>query len=295
MKKASPCLTPVQEVLALVLLSALVACTAPIATSPTPTPVPSIATPTTLAPNTPTVIPTTSPSMTLELSFNEYPLKKPPEPESLLLYFADSVQDDPLLIHASERSKVFAFFDSSCILMNGLGRCVRLGADTLIAQENYHDQSYGTVTLTRNGEPIYEIPIGQVSPIDGLRGLWAYGEHWALETAYITERSEGNVVYSDALGQVSVDGVLLNEEYGYDEVFGFQTIHDRPFYFFKQNGRIDAWYDSTDVPLGYDEVLHYGCCSSATLNPHMSKDMVAFFARRGEVWYYAEIGVFGDQ
>ena len=262
----------VQLAVVFIFLTALVACNGSTTTPATPTPVPP------------------------RLSFNEYPLKQPPEPESLLLYFADPVQGDPRLLHASERSKVFAFFDSSCTYMNGLGRCVNMGPDKLIAQEEFNnDGSGGTVSLTRNDETIYEIPIGPGSPIDGLRGLWVYGDHWVLETAYITQRSEGDTIYSDAVGQVTLDGVLLNDKFGYEEAFGFQTIQGKPFYFYKLNGKIDAWYDGNDIPLGYDKILHYGCCSAATLNPHMSQNMVAFFAQRGDTWYYAEIGVFGDQ
>ena len=243
------------------------------------------------------VLPATTPIQTIipsELSIAQYPLKQQPEAEYTLLYFADSVKGDPRLIHADERSKRFYFFDSSCTYFNGLGRCARLGTDTLVAQEDFNNIGFGHVTLTRNGHKIYKISIGHGSPIDGLRGLWTYDDHWALETAYVTERTEGNTIYSDAVGQVTVDGVLLNNQSGYEEAFGFQTIHGKPFYFFKREGKINASYNRVEIQLGYDEIPHYGCCSGATLNPSMFQNMVAFFARKGETWYYAEIGVFGQ-
>jgi hypothetical protein len=245
------------------------------------------------SPGTPYSAPTAA-AIPPELSVAEYPLKQQPEAEFTFLHFADSVQGDPRLVNANERSKRFFLFDSSCTYSNGLGKCARLGADTLVAQEDFNNFGFGHVTLTRNGHQIYKISIGHSSPIDGLHGLWTYDDHWALETAYVTERTEGNTIYSDAVGQITVDGVLLNDQFGYEEAFGFQTMHGKPFYFFKREGKINASYNGIEIQPGYDEIPHYGCCSGATLNPSIFQNMVAFFARKDETWYYAEIGVFGQ-
>lgn len=244
------------------------------------------------APATPAFTPTPAPIP--ELSIAEYPLKQPPVAESLLLYFADSVEGDPRLIHADERANKFYFDDWGCSVETqiSMAMCVTLGTDKLAAYEEYNNFGYGHVIVTRNGQQIYKISIGHGSPVSALRHLWTYDDHWALETAYVTVRTEANVIYSDAVGQVTVDGVLLNDQFGYNEAFGFQTIHGRPFYFFKRDGKIGANYEGVEIPLGYDEIPHYGCCSAATLNPSMFQNMVAFFARKGETWYYAEIGVF---
>jgi hypothetical protein len=231
-----------------------------------------------------------------ELTVAEYPLKQQPEAESLLLYYVDSVQGDPRLIHADERANTFDWSAWTCPPENQIpmGRCATLGTDKLVAYEEYNNLGQGHVTVTRNGEKIYKISVGHGSPINGLRGLWVYDNHWAVETANVTERQEGNTIYSDAVGQVTVDGVLLNDQLGYEEAFGFQTIHGKPFYFFRRDGKINASYNGVEIQLGYDEIPHYGCCSAATLNPFMFQNMVTFFARKGETWYYAEIGVFGQ-
>jgi hypothetical protein len=244
-------------------------------------------------------IPNTTPtqaSIPPELTVAEYPLKQQPEAESLLLYYADSVEGDPRLIHADERANTFDWSAWECPPENQIpmGRCATLGTDKLVAYEEYNNLGYGHVFVTRNGEEIYKISVGHGSPINGLRELWVYDNHWAVETANVTERQEGNTIYSDAIGQVTVDGVLLNDQFGYEEAFGFQTIHGKPFYFFKRDGKINASYNGVEISLGYDEIPHYGCCSAATLNPSMFQNMVAFFAREGEMWYYAEIGVFGQ-
>ncbi len=239
------------------------------------------------------VIPTLAP-IPSGLNVASYPLKQPPEAESQLLYFADTVQGDPRLVHADERANQVDWSQWDCPpgVGNGIDICAALGSDHLVAHEEYNNAGLGNVTLTRNGKRIYTIPVGHGSPINGLRRLWVYDDHWALETAFITERQEGNTTYSDAVGQITVDGVLLNVQKGYDEAFGFQTIHGKPFYFFKRDGQIDASYNGIEFPLGFDEIPHYGCCSAATLNPYVFQNMVTFFARKGETWYYGEIGVF---
>ena len=229
-----------------------------------------------------------------ELSIEEHALTQRPEAEYTRLYFAEDTQEQILAKHASERSRIISFMDRSCNVENHFGQCAALGADQLAA---WIDDPSGlsatvNVTVTRNGSRIYQIPVGDNSPIDSLRGLWTFGDHWALETAFVTNHQTGNVIDSRATGQVSVDGELLNKQMGYQEAFGFQTMHGRMFYFFKQHQKIDAVYNEVTIPLGYSEIPHYGCCSAASLNPRVAQNMVAFFARKGSRWYYVEIGVF---
>lgn len=243
---------------------------------------------------TSTVSVSTSNPVPPELSIVEYPLNQMPEAESSTLHFADSVQGDPRLINVDRRGQPLSFENSFCTEDGNhyLAMCNTLGSNKLIAFANYNIFGSGYVRLTLNGKRIYRIAVGRGSPISPLRGLWAYDGHWALETAYVKELTEGNTVISDAVGQVSVDGELLNKQFDYAETFGFQTIRGKPFYFFKRGGKIEASYDSVEIALGYDEIPHYGCCSAATLNPQMFQNMVAFYARKVETWYYVEIGVF---
>ena len=231
-----------------------------------------------------------------ELSIEEHAMTQRPEAESAQLYFAEGTQESILAKHADERSQIISFMDRSCNVDNHFGQCATLGTDRLVAWEDYTSGlfSTGTVDLTRNGTSIYKIPVGDSGPIGSLRGLWTYADHWALETAYVKTHQTGNEIDSQATGQISLDGHLLNKQLGYQEAFGFQTMHSKPFYFYKQGGKIGISYDGVEIPLGYAEVLHYGCCSAATLNPRVAQNMVAFFARKGSMWYYVEIGVFGQ-
>jgi hypothetical protein len=167
---------------------------------------------------------------------------------------------------------------------SGIGMRADLGNDKLIA---VYDE-VGWVTVTRNEQEIYKIATGDVSPVTPLRSLWVYDNHWVLETAFVKAPH-----YDEATGQITMDGELLNEKYGYEEAFGFQTINDRPFYFFKKDGKIDAWYDGQIIPLGYDTVAHYLCCSAGELNPRMWKNMVAFFSAIGRKRFLVKIGMPG--
>jgi sulfatase modifying factor 1 len=113
---------------------------------------------------------------------------------------------------------------------------------------------------------------------------WSYDEHWIVEQM---ERIQGT---SDVTlrGHIIQDGQDLNQTCGYEESFGFALLDGRPFYFVKRDGKIDIAYDGQQVPMGYELVPHYRCCSVAALNPSTSQNMVWFFATRDYRWYYVE-------
>lgn len=138
-------------------------------------------------------------------------------------------------------------------------------------------------------EEIYTMPLGWTGPVPSLRGLWVYDGHWVVEAA------KADPAYDMPLGQIILDGELLNEKFNYDEAFEFQTMAGRPFYFFKRHGKIGAVYDGQEIPLDYDVLPHYYCCSGAAFNPLAACNMVSFFAQRQGRWYYVEIGVYEPQ
>jgi len=243
----------------------------------------------TCAPATPAS--TQTPAVPSELSVAEYLLTQPPEAESDVLHFGSSVQGDPRSLHAAERAEQFP--NTGCTVGSSSGLCVSLGGEQLFAMEDWTDPANGYVVVTRNGQEVYRVSVGPASPVTALRGLWAYGKHWAVETAVVSNQQSGNEVTTFATGQVAVDGESLNDQLGYDEAFGFQTLGGEPFYFIKRQGKIDANYAGADIALGFDEIPHYNCCSASTLNPKIYPNLVTYLGRRGDTWYYAEIGVFG--
>ncbi len=229
------------------------------------------------------------------LSIEEHALKQRPEAEYTQLDFVEGTQEQILATHSEERSNMVTIMDHSCKVENHFGQCVTLGSDQLAAwaDDTSNMLTPISVTVTRNGSPIYKIPVGDSSPIGSLRGLWTYDTHWALETAFVTNHQTGNKINSQASGQISMDGKLLNQQLGYQEAFGLQTMHGKAFYFFKQHEKIGVVYNDVTIPLGYAGISHYGYCSAASLNPRVAQNMVAFFACKGSTWYYVEIGVFG--
>jgi hypothetical protein len=233
---------------------------------------------------------TPSSAIPSELSVAEYPLTQPPVAESEVLSFASTVQDDPRRAHTAEREAQFP--DTTCTVGSVAGLCVTYAGDQLFASEDWADPNAGHVVVTRQGQPIYQVAVGHASPITALRGLWAYDDHWAVESAVVSDQGTGSQATSVALGVVAVDGQALNGPLGYDEAFGFQTLGGKPFYFYKKQGKVDAIYDGVYVPLGYDEIPHYNCCSASSLNPRAHPNLVTFYGRRGDTWSYGEIGVF---
>ena len=142
---------------------------------------------------------------------------------------------------------------------------------------------------TRNGSEIYTISVGTASPLTNLRELWTYNDHWVIEIVRVNIEQDGNQSTFETIGQIIQDGELLNDRYGYDESYEYQFLDGRPFFLFRRGTRIDANYNGVEVPLGYNQVIHYGCCSESTLNLVKYEDHLDFFARKGEGWYYVEI------
>lgn len=164
------------------------------------------------------------------------------------------------------------------------------GEHTYEASEDVDDEDRVIVSVKRDGETLFQMDAGDSAPVGHLYGLWIEDGHWVLEIAFVTTTNEDNVITTEAVGQVYRDGVSLNEQFGYEEMFGYQLLDGKPFYFYQQNGEILLSYDGEVLPLQYDEVPHYQCCSGAAMNPVAASNWVGFWGLRGEVWYYTEIG-----
>lgn len=145
-----------------------------------------------------------------------------------------------------------------------------------------------TVTFKLDDEEVLSVNCGTVSPVSNLRGMWVIGEDWYAEVAHTTDPTVPN----SPRGEIFVNGVSLNEQYGYDETFGFQPLDDKPFYFFEKNGEIGINYAGESHQLGFESVSHYACCSGAAFNPKAYLTMVTFFAQGNGKNYYVELGLF---
>jgi len=166
-----------------------------------------------------------------------------------------------------------------------------MGADTIQAVESYEDM-YVSVDVTRNDQLIFTTKAGVGSPINNFRGLWAVDDQWIMEVAHVEENPDDPNAAFNIWGEIIRDGESLNQKLGYEEAFGFQLLDSKPFFFFKKDGEIGMSFDGVETLLNFTDVHHYLCCSAGSLNPRSAEKMVAFFAKRDNVDYYVEIGVF---
>lgn len=251
----------------------------------TPTTAPFLPTPTAELPN---IRPLTG-----GLVLEEYPLRRAPTTEPLSFQPVQGTQADALARRQAWRATPLPHLSQSIdgVPFGSSYLDASLVVTPTVTEARTFDKLAVQVRL--DGEPFYTLPAGDSSPVSSLQGLWAWDEHWVLEVAYVTVTiSAENVATSQVEGQLVQDGILLNESLGYTEVFGFQLLHNQPFYFFQQAGQLGLSYAGQVAHLDYTHILHYGCCSAGVLNPLSAQDMVAFFARQDESWYYVEIGVF---
>jgi hypothetical protein len=240
-----------------------------------------------VAANTPWIFPSS-------LSIEEHPLAKQPEIEPLVIYPLDALtQTEVLDKHKDEWGNTFSPNEYYSV---GWGNVwVKKGNDKLEAVWGPTENGKVTAQVTRNGNVIFSKPIEPPATTSPFRVLTVYDNHWVFEIAQEKTLPSNLKVDSFFAGEIFVDGQSLNDLHGYDESYGFQTIHGRPFYFYKCEGKIGVWYDGQEIALAYDGVWHYGCCSGGALNPRVAKNTIGFFAWRGDQWYYTEIGVFGQQ
>jgi hypothetical protein len=131
----------------------------------------------------------------------------------------------------------------------------------------------GQVMVQRNGTTIYQFT-AMFMVKNPVQALVAYDGHWVLEVD----------------GFLIQDGKNLNTELGYDEMFGFSLVKERPFYFFTKDGLTRINYNGEVLPVEYDSVVHYNCCEPAMFNNGSNANMVWFYALKDGKWDYVEIG-----
>ncbi|MDD3473580.1 MAG: hypothetical protein PHS86_12415 [Syntrophaceae bacterium] len=149
------------------------------------------------------------------------------------------------------------------------------------------------ITVSLGDEEVLSVNVGVGTPLNNLHGLWVISEDWYVEVAHTTLATVPDTPI-DIRGEVFKNGISLNEQYGYEETFGFQPLDDKPFFFFLKDGEIGINYAGEDSMLGFDHISHYACCSAGIFNPRAYLNMVTFFASKGLRNYYIELGLFSD-
>lgn len=147
-----------------------------------------------------------------------------------------------------------------------------------------------TVAFKLEDEELLSVNCGAVSPVGNPRGLWVIGDDWYAEVAHVSYVGSDSIPVAE--GEIFKNGVSLNEQYGYEETFGFQPLNEKPFYFFAKDGEIGIHYAGESHQLGFEEVTHYACCSADSYNPKAYLNMVTFFAKANDKEFYVELGLF---
>ena len=151
------------------------------------------------------------------------------------------------------------------------------------------------VVVLRNGEQVFETQIGRYAH-SGLLEVWGYDDHWVIE--FVTANSE---ITSDGIppGSENIDivrdGASLKQENSYKEVFAFQLLAGKPFYFFKkQDNTFGVNYDGHEIELDYDEIDYLNPRPELDKSIIQYENMVIFNPKKDGSWSYIEIGVFPE-
>lgn len=149
-----------------------------------------------------------------------------------------------------------------------------LGADDLYAAMQTNAGSLDvTIRVYRDQKSIYEMPAENIYVRPPLYGLWAYGDHWALEV----------------LDSIVIDGAAVNTANHYEKSYEFALLGGKPVYLFEKSGQSGVNLDGQEVLLPGQTVTHYECCSGSLLNPRQGANMLVFFMSQGPQWFYVEI------
>lgn len=121
----------------------------------------------------------------------------------------------------------------------------------------------------------------------GLIEAWEYDNHWVIEV--VANNADSMPPINDKIDIIR-DGVSLKLENGYKEVFAFQVLAGKPFYFFKkEDDTMGINYNDKEIMVDYDDVRYS--------NPHPGLDggivqyqnMVDFAAAKNGVWHVVVI------
>jgi len=82
------------------------------------------------------------------------------------------------------------------------------------------------------------------------------------------------------------DGEVLNPKLGFEEIFNWSLVKDKPTYFFRKESRVGISYGGQILPLQYQDVAHGLCCGPSQSNPRISDDFMHFYGKWDGVWYY---------
>ena len=136
--------------------------------------------------------------------------------------------------------------------------------DALLSVEINRADPTNRIMLKKEDSVIYtyisSMPDGAVGEIDG---LYAWDGRWVMLVN----------------GTLIIDGEIMNERLGYGEIFGWQLLDDKPFYFFEKNGKIGINYDGQEQNLWFTHLFHAPFCPTCPVGTvNGNNELVWFWA-----------------
>lgn len=106
---------------------------------------------------------------------------------------------------------------------------------------------------------------------------------------FINYKGKWILEYQD---NVIINGENIGKKNGYDKIFNYRILKDKPFYFFKKDGKVHISYNGEILSNSYDEVIHNKGSEPAVCNVRSNDDMIWFFALKDGFWYFVEAGIY---
>lgn len=122
---------------------------------------------------------------------------------------------------------------------------------------------------------VYETEISTYV-FSGLLEAWGYDNHWVIEVVMSSPDSMPPI--NDKIDIIR-DGISLKTENGYKEVFAFQVLAGKPFYFFREeDNTLGINYDDIEIMLDYDDIPYNNPHPGLDISINQYQNMVSFFA-----------------
>lgn len=134
-------------------------------------------------------------------------------------------------------------------------------------------EGFEKISIRKGKNIVYSLDVSPNRVDNPLKKFAVWNGQWVLEVD----------------GQLIIDGVSLNHSNGVDQIFNWQILKGKPFYFYQKGSQVGTHYGDQDLPVYYDEVIHYQCCEPAAFNPNGNSSIVWFYARKDGVWNYVEV------
>lgn len=182
--------------------------------------------------------------------------------------FLDSVSRE-FPVHKKEKSSIRKLPKQSSTRFEEL----RINYDTYTLKyqgvRSLGAQKEDSYSVLLNGKSILDFKVLTPQPVDPIHAFFEFQDKWVLE------------YYNTVL----INGVNLNQKYGYDVSFYARKLSENLVYFAKKNGKIYLVINNKLTNYCYDKIMVYLCCGPSQFNPRISNSILDFYAKKDKKTY----------